>query len=73
MAVYVARGREGVSEQQHKVGDRVEVDLPGGTFTGTVRRVLPNYAWTERTWYYVTGKGFETTASDIRPVSEEQT
>jgi len=38
-----------------KVGDRVTVTLPSGAYAGRVTRVLPNYNWTDDTWYEVQG------------------
>jgi hypothetical protein len=48
---------------EYKIGDEVEVDMPGGMVTGRVVTVLPNYAWSAETRYSIHGKGFVTISS----------
>ena len=45
-----------------KVNDPVLVTTPNGEFSGTVKRILPNYAWTGDVWYLVRGPVIETIA-----------
>lgn len=39
-----------------KVGDKVRVTLPGGIYSGEIKEVLTNYAYTGDTWYLVSGE-----------------
>ena len=45
---------------KYSIGDDVVVTLPGGTFWGTIKKILPHYAFGEDTRYEVSGKEFIT-------------
>lgn len=47
----------------YKIGDEVEVAMPGGFKVGRVVTVLPNYAWGGETKYSIHGKELVTIAS----------
>lgn len=48
---------------EYKIGDEVEVEIPGGFKVGRVVTVLPNYAWSGETKYSIHGKELVTIAS----------
>ena len=45
-----------------KVNDPVTVTTPNGEFPGTIKRLLPDYAWSGDVWYLVRGLAIETIA-----------
>ena len=44
------------------INDPVLVTTPNGEFPGTIKRLLPDYAWTGDVWYLVRGPAIETIA-----------
>jgi len=44
------------------INDSVLVTTPNGDFPGVIKRILPDYAWTGDTWYFVRGPAVETIA-----------
>lgn len=49
--------------KEYQIGDSVKVVLPSGKRVGTVKKVLPNYAFSGETKYEIHGDRFVTISS----------